>query len=131
MDNLEDEIAEVERLLGLTARQFVRSRLVLLLSDLQQVCNHSCSLILSGTLRHHESNQRSCQTACLLHVFWGGGYPCDCTQSCEAVLRWPCLRSAIDQGRLVLNYGLQCVKVAAAAMSRRDRAVHCHGFIGR
>lgn len=37
MDSLDEEIMEVERLLGLTSRQLVRTRLVLLLSDLQQV----------------------------------------------------------------------------------------------
>jgi hypothetical protein len=37
MDGLDEEIMEAERLLGLTTRQFVRTRLVLLLSDLQQV----------------------------------------------------------------------------------------------
>lgn len=37
MDGLDEEIMEVERLLSLTTRQFVRTRLVLLLSDLQQV----------------------------------------------------------------------------------------------
>ncbi|KAK9917394.1 hypothetical protein WJX75_003860 [Coccomyxa subellipsoidea] len=36
MDNLDEEILEVERLLGLTSRQLVRTRLVLLLSDLQK-----------------------------------------------------------------------------------------------
>lgn len=39
MDNLDEEILEVERLLGLTSRQLVRTRLVLLLSDLQKVGN--------------------------------------------------------------------------------------------
>lgn len=38
MDNFDDDILEVERLLGLTTRQLVRTRLVLLLSDLQKVC---------------------------------------------------------------------------------------------
>ncbi len=37
LDSLDEEILEVERLLGLSTRQLVRTRLVLLLSDLQQV----------------------------------------------------------------------------------------------
>ncbi|CAL8463508.1 g3042 [Coccomyxa elongata] len=36
LDSLDEEILEVERLLGLSTRQLVRTRLVLLLSDLQQ-----------------------------------------------------------------------------------------------
>ena len=37
LDSLDEEILEVERLLGLSTRQLVRTRLVLLLSDFQQV----------------------------------------------------------------------------------------------
>jgi hypothetical protein len=44
MNGLEEEILEVERLLGLTTRHFVRTRLVLLLSDLQQVSDMHSSL---------------------------------------------------------------------------------------
>jgi hypothetical protein len=47
MDGLDEEILEVERLLGLTSRQFVRTRLVLLLSDLQQVRSVQAMLHLS------------------------------------------------------------------------------------
>ena len=51
MDLIDEEVAEVQRLLGLCSRQFVRSRLVAILTDLQQVNpTPSSSLLIQKSL---------------------------------------------------------------------------------